>query len=606
MKMKKRNRSLAVCTALTLTAGGLLPVSAAQSGACVRLEVLDADYLDKWSIDSGLHTGDQVFTDRTAERSAFREIPAALDGAELILTPCDAKAAAGDQAALTAVQDITLYVGLDQRVAQVPSWLSGWTKESAVITTTNDVTFVLYSTQLAAEESVTLGANGQSASCVNYTVIAAAGQQELPPAPGNGDVNADGTVSEADAILLQKWLAGEDVTLPDPGAGDVCADRALDVYDLSKLRRMVIRTKPHFVVREGLFDQSNSDTLSLSYPEGLETVTVWKADDSSDHYCNGVCMAAFQDKLYCMWQSSQTDEDSADTHVMYAVSEDAGRTWSEAKLLTSYPGDGYCTSAGWLATDSQLVAYLNYWPDSLSDPRGGLAYCMTSQDGESWSAPQPVMMADGTQMQGVFEQDPHVLATGRIVCAGHFQPGLIVSPIWTDDPTGLTGWHKGTFTATVNGSASREMEPSLFVQRDGTVAMIFRDQNSSYHKLVSYSYDCGETWTAVEETSMPDARTKQSAGNLSEGTVFLAGSPVNNSVRSPLAVTIAVNGRTFDRAFLLRSNSSDPALKYEGKAKRLGFHYTKSLVYNGSLYVGYATNKEAVEISIVPESSLIS
>ena len=44
---------------------------------------------------------------------------------------------------------------------------------------------------------------------------------------------------------------------------------------------------------------------------------------------------------------------------------------------------------------------------------------------------------------------------------------------------------------------------------------------------------------------------------------------------------------------------------YEGKAKRKGFHYAKSLVYNGNVYVGYATNKEAVEISVIPESSLL-
>lgn len=58
-------------------------------------------------------------------------------------------------------------------------------------------------------------------------------------------------------------------------------------------------------------------------------------------------------------------------------------------------------------------------------------------------------------------------------------------------------------------------------------------------------------------------------------------------------------------AYLLRSNSSYPELVYEGKAKRKGFHYCKSLVYGGNLYVGYATNKEAVEITVVPEESLM-
>ncbi len=92
---------------------------------------------------------------------------------------------------------------------------------------------------------------------------------------------------------------------------------------------------------------------------------------------------------------------------------------------------------------------------------------------------------------------------------------------------------------------------------------------------------------------------------LSDDTAFMAGSPVTNSLRSPLAVVLSSDGKTFGTAFLLRSNESDPELIYEGKAKRKGFHYCKSAVYDGYLYVGYATNKEAVEISIVPEESLM-
>ena len=230
---------------------------------------------------------------------------------------------------------------------------------------------------------------------------------------------------------------------------------------------------------------------------------------------------------------------------------------------------------------------------------------MTSQDGINWTEPQPVMMADGTPMNAVFEQDPHVLSSGRIVNSAHFQEGLIVYPIYTDDPNGISGWKKGSFAPTISGSTSIEMEPSLFVQSDGTVVMIFRDQQSSYKKIVSYSFDNGVTWSNPQSTDMPDARTKQSAGNLSDGTAFMVGCPVNDKLRSPLAVTLSKDGKTFDHAYLLRSTSSDPELIYEGTAKRKGFHYVKSLVYDGYLYAGYATNKEAVEISVVPESSIM-
>ncbi len=61
----------------------------------------------------------------------------------------------------------------------------------------------------------------------------------------------------------------------------------------------------------------------------------------------------------------------------------------------------------------------------------------------------------------------------------------------------------------------------------------------------------------------------------------------------------------FDKAFDLRVGGSDlQAQRYTGKAKTLGYNYPKSMVYNGYLYVGYATNKEDVEYTRVPLASL--
>ena len=576
----------------------------------VSVEVLDTSYYNSWHIDNSLAAGDMVFGDRTADRCSITEFPENLNGAEIVLTPCDAKVSSKDQAAVTALKDITLYVGLDSRVAAVPSWLGSAEKTGQVIKTSNDVTFELYALTVSTGKTVTLGSNGQSASCMNYIVVASE-----KPVKIIGDVNVDKKLDTSDYVLLKKWLLKiSGTTLADWKEGDLLEDNKLNVYDLVIMKRLLVGSGQNtaapsvqrqfsFTVASNLFDQSNTDTLGLSNPSGAETVTVWKAAESGDHFCNGVCLAEFKDKLYCQWQSSETNEDSDDTHVMYAVSSDGGKTWSSPQVLAQNIGSGYCTSGGWLATGDKLVAYINFWDSSLS-VKGGYTYYVSSSDGSSWTSPAQVKMADGSPLNGIFEQDPHVLSSGRIVNAAHFQEGLMVYPIYTDDPSGVSGWKKGDFTPTPNGTQSVEMEPSLFVQSDGTLAMIFRDQTSSYTKLISYSLDDGKTWSKAQATTMPDARTKQSAGNLSDGTAFMVGSPVNNNVRSPLAVTFSKNGKSFDKAYVLRSNSSLPQLVYTGTAKKQGFHYSKSLVANGNLYVGYATNKEAVEVTIVPEKSI--
>ncbi|MBQ9605214.1 MAG: hypothetical protein IJR45_07365, partial [Firmicutes bacterium] len=158
------------------------------------------------------------------------------------------------------------------------------------------------------------------------------------------------------ALTMTTGVCGEELksSIGVSSALSACIKNYTDIYKINM---------GYFLkVKNGLLDQSNADTLSLSYPDGLETVTVWKAQDEGDHYCNGVCIVKFKDKLYCQWQSSETDEDAPDTHIRYAVSSDGGKTWSEAKNLPADISGGYCSSGGWYAAEDGLVAYINFWP----------------------------------------------------------------------------------------------------------------------------------------------------------------------------------------------------------------------------------------------------
>lgn len=208
------------------------------TGRLVSVDVLDTAYYSSWGIDNTLAVGDSLFGDRTAEKCAVSELPDKLSGAELVLTPCDAKASGKDQAELTIAQDCTVNVGLDSRVENVPAWMSDFTKTNSVIKTTNDVTFELYAKPVKAGEVVKLGSNGQSASCMNYIVIAS----EKDISSVRGDINADGRLDVADLVLLNKWLLGaHDTQLPDWKAGDLCDDGRLDAFDLVLMRQELVR-----------------------------------------------------------------------------------------------------------------------------------------------------------------------------------------------------------------------------------------------------------------------------------------------------------------------------------------------------------------------------
>jgi len=361
------------------------------------------------------------------------------------------------------------------------------------------------------------------------------------------------------------------------------------------------QSAPYFVA-PGLFKQRESE-LGLQRAAKGKTVSIFSPEPGTDQFNNGVVLIPFKDKLYAQWQSSPKDEDTQDTWVAYSVSDDGLRWTSPAKLTPAGDAPLMHSNGGWWTDGNTLVAFINVWPTGFQSGEGGFTNYMLSSDGQRWSSPQRVTGVDGQPVAGIIEQDPHALPGGRLVTAFHTRPGMIVAPFFSDDPLGVSGWRRGSMENLAHdGRVSRELEPSLFLR--GTCAvMVFRDQGSSYRQLAAESCDSGESWTRPSLTGMPDARAKQSAGNLADGSAFLVNVPRDDSLRSPLAITLSRDGRVFDRAWLLRGEADLQPMRFAGRYKRPGYHYPKSVIWRDYLYVGYATNKEDVQLTRVPLSS---
>jgi hypothetical protein len=86
----------------------------------------------------------------------------------------------------------------------------------------------------------------------------------------------------------------------------------------------------------------------------------------------------------------------------------------------------------------------------------------------------------------------------------------------------------------------------------------------------------------------------------------MVNNPSGNKNRFPLAITLSNDGFIFERSYLLRSGEENDLqpMQFKGKFKRVGFSYPKSVIWQNYLYVSYATNKEDVELTRIPISSL--
>ncbi len=60
------------------------------------------------------------------------------------------------------------------------------------------------------------------------------------PAEVIGDCNNDGELSVADAVMLQSWILGKSKELTNWKAADLCEDSIIDVFDMVKMRQLLI------------------------------------------------------------------------------------------------------------------------------------------------------------------------------------------------------------------------------------------------------------------------------------------------------------------------------------------------------------------------------
>lgn len=189
-----------------------------------NLYLNDSENSADWSIAYDAASGVQFFGDRDV---TYVSLPSYLEGAEYLVTAADSKAYALDLGTFTAGADISVYVALDQRVSALPQWLADWEETEDIIVNSKEVTFTLYKKDVSMGETVTLGTNGQSSGCVNYTVLVVENGEPVVSDVTYGDVNCDGDIKIDDVILLNRFIA-EDTGVTVTQQGIANADCVYD------------------------------------------------------------------------------------------------------------------------------------------------------------------------------------------------------------------------------------------------------------------------------------------------------------------------------------------------------------------------------------------
>lgn len=326
-------------------------------------------------------------------------------------------------------------------------------------------------------------------------------------------------------------------------------------------------------------------------------------------YSHHQSLAFFHGRFHAIWSNGRQDEDAPGQRVLFASSPDF-KTWSTPRPLvdsvTEQGVERVLTAAGFHQHAGKLVAYFgNYGPNKETTR----LQAVTTPDGEHWSAPLELGVPINPN------HGPQATASGRLIIAGN------ISFPYTDDPSGLAGWHMtGIYPASMattikddpasfwevakaQGWPAALCEGSFYQTDDGVLHMLLRNTAKHYARRLwlTESRDNGATWSEPALTGFSDTSAKFHFGRLPDGRFYYVGNPLTGN-RTPLALSLSRDGIHFDRHFILGDTHYEP--RKAGAAKDGEYGYPHTLIHDGYLYTIVSRQKEAVEVLRVALSEL--
>lgn len=384
-------------------------------------------------------------------------------------------------------------------------------------------------------------------------------------------------------------------------ASDVYQEVSLDCNNTGKEKHK----KVNVALDLSLIDYSIKETFALPYPNGIQRIPVFEPSKESDmKFNNHPQLVVFKGKLYATWVGHPVHEPSPESWVYYSYSDD-GVNWAAPIRV----GPDARASGGWI-TDGKILGCMLIVGDSVNKTSNTEVIYTT--DGINWSAPR-LLLSNAAPSESA-----RALPSGRqiIVChglgKGEFAGVRKTRVMYTDADDIFTGWKEAAlpdimpYNVNQKEKVARPVEASWYRRKDGILVMLFRDlwfeaKDRTWRLLYSVSYDDGASWTAPVLTNIPDSDSMQCAGSFGRFCYFV-NNPTPTRRRVPLTIGVSSDGEFFDKMYLIRSTPQPR--RYEGISKTEGYSYPGSVVWGDYLYVSYATNKEDIEVSRIPLSSL--
>ncbi|MBA2114132.1 exo-alpha-sialidase [Bremerella alba] len=297
----------------------------------------------------------------------------------------------------------------------------------------------------------------------------------------------------------------------------------------------------------------------------------------------------YDNNYWAMWSDGPAVEDRVGQRVSFAISKN-GIDWSKPKYLTPEPpGSGkgseyYNTrskkgfrwiSRGFWQRDGELLALC-----SLDEGAGFFGKSLELR-AFRWDKKDNAWVDHGLVHKNAINNfPPKKIPSGEWMMSrrthDYSKHGV---EFLTGGVEAIDSWD--SFPVLGSSQELAAEEPYWWVLPDGRLTALFRDNRQSGYLYRSFSEDNGRTWSRPHRTDFPDARSKFSGVQLTDGRYVLVSNP-HPKRRNPLALSISDDGVVFTKmGYLAGGRHVD---------------YPHVIEHDGYLLVAFATQKQTVEV----------
>lgn len=222
-------------------------------------------------------------------------------------------------------------------------------------------------------------------------------------------------------------------------------------------------------------------------------------------------------KLICVFSECAAHTDRTDQRIAICESYDRGRTWTDKKYITpKMPKDDFYNCPRISEIEGKLVIICDRVHGWETDGSAEQHIWVSEDDGQSWSEPYSLPFC------GIVPDKVRKLKCGRLLVSAHYEnkeTGKLEQYLWYSDDKGKT-WSR---RITVGADKRYNLcEACIYECEDGTLVAYMRENSHTGHDgLKAISYDSGETWSEVYNTSFPGACHRPTVGKLMDGRLFM-------------------------------------------------------------------------------------